>query len=87
MVWEDSSGEIRCTATVPTEKVSQMAYFLKTDRCSITPTDDFDARVHHGTVRGESMDNMVTMIEQVFMPLLEDTRDWYAEQELRYAFD
>ena len=76
IVWVDG-GEVRLGERVPDAPIDELAYFLKTDKVTITPADDFALKVHHGTLRGASrVSALVDKLETVFVPLFESTSAW-----------
>jgi hypothetical protein len=76
ILWVDG-GEVRLADRVPDVPVDALAYFLKTDKVTVTPADDFSLRVHHGTIRGAShVSALVDKMDSVFVPLFESTSAW-----------
>ena len=75
VLW-DEDGVLKVATTVPSRPLKEVAYFLKTDQVTITPDCDFDAKVQHGVVRGKYLESLVVAMNNVYIPLLEDTSEW-----------
>ncbi|KAJ3325086.1 Dynein heavy chain 2, axonemal, partial [Blyttiomyces sp. JEL0837] len=62
--------------SIPAGKIREMVYFIKDTTKEGLTHENFERKIHYGTLHGHALDSLLRVMQGVYVPLLAENRNW-----------
>ncbi|KXS19215.1 hypothetical protein M427DRAFT_507867 [Gonapodya prolifera JEL478] len=74
--FDGKSDELQMSTQLPVSPVAALMYFVRDSTDEAVRLSTFDARVQYGTISGRTIENMLRLMQGIYVPLFLENQGW-----------